>query len=88
MAKVRKKRVESLSQQLHAIIIRIPINAATVTTALLFTQQVIELARVIKIPLQVENTAPMEPVTLPPPAPIEPAPTEVTTPTETKEVAK
>jgi hypothetical protein len=64
--KPRRKKPESLEQKLKAIIIRIPITAETVTAALLLIQQVIELARVVKIPLQVEKVASvnLEPVGL------------------------
>ena len=55
-----RKRRESLKQKLEAVIIRIPITPQTVTAALLLIQQIIELARVVKVPLQVEKVAPVE----------------------------
>lgn len=55
-----RKGHESLEQKLKAIIIRIPINTQTVTAALLLVEQVIALAQVVKVPLEVEKVAPME----------------------------
>jgi hypothetical protein len=57
--KVRRK-AESLKHKLEAIILRIPITPTTVTAALLLTQQIIELARVCKVPLQVEKVATLD----------------------------
>jgi hypothetical protein len=65
----KKSRHESLKQKLEAIVVRIPITPTTVTAALLLVQQVIELARVVKVPLQVEKVATLE-VTAPPGPPI------------------
>lgn len=61
-----RKRRESLTQKLHAVIIRIPITPTTVTAALLLVQQIIELARVVKVSLQIEKVAPLEVVTVTP----------------------
>ena len=65
MSEKRRKRRESLEQKLKAIIVRIPINTTTVTAALLLVTQVIALAQVLKVPLEVEKVASLEPVTLP-----------------------
>ncbi|MGA2971887.1 MAG: hypothetical protein ABSE39_04585 [Candidatus Bathyarchaeia archaeon] len=73
MVKKRKRR-ESLKQRLEAIIIRVPITPTTVTAALLLIQQVIELARVVKVPLQVEKVATLEVVKVAPPAAVMVAP--------------
>jgi hypothetical protein len=78
---VRRKRTETLKQRLEAIVVRIPITPTTVTAALLLIQQIIELARVVKIPLQVEKVAPLEVVTVTP-AQIETVPTEMKIPME------
>jgi hypothetical protein len=64
--KARRKRTESLRQKLEAIVIRIPITPTTVTAALLLIQQIIELAHVVKVPLQVEKVAPLEVVMVAP----------------------
>jgi hypothetical protein len=76
-----RKKTESLAQKLHSIIIRIPINPTTLTAVLLLTQQVIELARVCKVPLQVEKVATTELPTVTP-AQIEQVTADVQTPTE------
>jgi hypothetical protein len=55
-----RKKAESLKQKLDAIVLRIPINVESVTAALLLTQQIIELARVVKLPLQVEKVATLD----------------------------
>ena len=56
----RRKDPVTLTQKLEAILVRIPINIETLTAALLLTQQIIELARIVKVPLQVEKVATME----------------------------
>ncbi len=61
--KAPRKRRESFKwklRKLEAVFIRIPINPTTVTAALLLIQQVIELARVLKVPLQVQKVAPLD----------------------------
>lgn len=60
MPEKRRKRGESLEQKLKAIIVRIPINTTTATAALLLVTQVIALAQVLKVPLEVEKVAPLE----------------------------
>jgi hypothetical protein len=62
----RRRKTPTLKQQLDAIVIKIPIDLQTITAALLLTQQIIELARVVKIPLKVEKTATVEIPTLTP----------------------
>ena len=64
MPEKRRKRRESLEQKLKAIIVRIPINTTTATAALLPVTQVIALAQVLKVPLEVEKVAPLEHVTV------------------------
>jgi hypothetical protein len=58
--KPRQKRPGSLVHRLEAILVRIPITTETLTTALVFTQTIIALAAVVKIPLQVEKVATLE----------------------------
>ncbi len=75
-----RKRTKSLTQKLEAIVVRIPITQETLTAALLLIQQLIELARVVKVPLQIEKVAPMK---------IQAAPAEMIIPTQpVKEGAK
>ncbi len=81
--KARRKRTESLTQKLEAIIVRIPITTNTLTAALLLIQQLIELARVVKVPLQIEKVAPMEIQKPTPPSQIEQVTAETKIPTET-----
>ena len=63
--KVSRKK-ESFEQKLKAMVIRIPINTTTVTAALLLVTQVIALAQVLKVPLEVEKVAPLEILPVPP----------------------
>jgi hypothetical protein len=51
---------ESLKQKLRALIVRIPVTEETLTAAMLLTQQIIALAIVLKVPLQVEKVVPVK----------------------------
>jgi hypothetical protein len=55
-----RKSIRSLRHKFEAVFIRIPITPTTVTAALLLIQQVVELARVLKVPLQVQKVAPLD----------------------------
>ena len=57
----------------RTITIKIPITAETLTAVMLLIQQIIELARVVKVPLQVEKVATLDL------APVAPAHIEVVT---------
>lgn len=81
-----RKRTETLAQQLEAILVRIPVNMETLTAALLLTQQIIELARVVKVPLQVEKVATMETFETVAPSPIEQVAPETKSTTQTEAV--
>jgi len=76
----RRKKVQSLEQKLKAIIVRIPITTDSITAALFLIGQIIELANVVKIPLEVEKVATLETVTVTPPAPIGPVAAETKAP--------
>jgi hypothetical protein len=78
--KSRRKKPESLEQKLKAIIIRIPITSETIAAALYLIAQIVQLATVVKIPLQVEKVATLEPVIVTP-AQIESAAAEIKIPT-------
>lgn len=60
MPATARKKAESFKHKLEAVVLRIPITPTTVTAVLLLIQQIIELARVCKVPLQVEKVATLE----------------------------
>ena len=57
--KPRPKRTKPHKPKLGTLVIKIPVTVDTLTAAMLLLQQLVALARIVKLPMQTEKEGPI-----------------------------